>query len=322
MDQDPLVIRIGTTSWGDESLIASGRFYPPEAKTPEARLRFFARRFPVTEIDTSFYGIPDPEVVARWARWTPEAFVFDVKAFRLFTGHRTPMRMLPADVRAAVEGVGKDNLYYRDVPAEVLDALWSRFRAAIDPLRRAGKLGVVLLQLAPWYVRRVDAFEHLEECAERLADVRVAVEMRNKSWFSERGTPETLAFERRLGLAHVVVDEPQGFASSVPQVWEVTDPEIAVVRLHGRNRAMWHGNKAVRASDRFDYAYSTGELAELVDPVLDLSRRAEEVHVLFNNCHLDYAQRNAETFTAMVEARRTAFRRAANAGSGSNPTQP
>jgi uncharacterized protein YecE (DUF72 family) len=298
------MIRIGTTSWGEESLIASGRFYPPEARTPEDRLRFFSRTFPITEVDTSFYGIPDPEVVQRWADWTPAGFVFDVKAFRLFTGHRTPMRMLPPGVRPALEAIGKESLYYRDVPGEVLDELWSQFRAALDPLERVGKLGVVLLQLAPWYVRRTDSLQHVIECVDRLSGLRVALETRNKSWFSPRGAAQTLAFERDMGLAHVVVDEPQGFASSVPRVWAVTSPEVVVVRLHGRSRAMWHGNKARSAAERFDYLYPDDELAAFVDPVLDLARRAQEVHVLFNNCHEDNAQRNAVAFTRMVEARR------------------
>jgi hypothetical protein len=38
------------------------------------------------------------------------------------------------------------------MPPEALDVLWERFRSALDPLRTAGKLGVVLFQLAPWFV--------------------------------------------------------------------------------------------------------------------------------------------------------------------------
>jgi len=67
----------------------------------------------------------------------------------------------------------------------------------------------------------------------------LAVEFRNKSWFGQRTRERTLAFERDHGMAHVVVDEPQGFSSSVPHVWEVTSPVLALVRLHGRNRETW-----------------------------------------------------------------------------------
>ncbi len=66
---------------------------------------------------------------------------------------------------------------------------------------------------------------------------RIAVEFRNRSWFAEKHLEETLVFEREHGLLHVVVDESQGFPSSVPAVWECASPNLTIVRLHGRNRA-------------------------------------------------------------------------------------
>ena len=54
-----------------------------------------------------------------------------------------------------------------------------------------------------------------------------------------RNRDSTLAFERERGLANVVVDGPQGFGTSVPAVWEVTSPELAIVRMHGRNVDTW-----------------------------------------------------------------------------------
>lgn len=51
-------ILVGTSSWTDKTLIDSGKFYPPTATTPEDRLRFYASRFPIVEIDSSYYGIP------------------------------------------------------------------------------------------------------------------------------------------------------------------------------------------------------------------------------------------------------------------------
>ncbi len=301
--QARVVILIGTTSWGERSLIESGRFYPPSATTAQHRLQYYASRFPITEIDTSFYAIPEPHVVERWVRWTPDTFVFGVKAFRLFTHHRTPLDTIPPDLRPAFARLGKPNLYYHDVPDELVDELWARFRAALAPLHDSGKLGVVLLQFAPWFVRRSSSFEHMSTCASKLADYRVAAEMRNKSWFTPEGAHETLAALEELGLAHVVVDEPQGFASSVPPVWTVTNPEVAVVRLHGHNRAMWHGNRARSAAERYDYFYSRAELQAFVEPIYDVARQADDVHVLFNNCHRDNAQRNAQTLIELVHAR-------------------
>jgi uncharacterized protein YecE (DUF72 family) len=175
---------------------------------------------------------------------------------------------------------------------EVLDELWERFRSALDPLRHAGKLGVVLFQFAPWFVCRPESLELIAACAERLPRDRIAVEFRNKSWFAEQHIDETIAFERGRGLIHVVVDEPQGFPSSVPAVWQATSPDLAIVRLHGRNCATW-AKKGISAAERFNYLYSDEELQELAGSVNGRGGHVRELHVLFNNCYRDNAQRNA-----------------------------
>lgn len=295
-------ILIGTTSWGDRSLIQSGRFYPEDATTSEARLRYFSSVFPITEIDTTYYGLPREEVTARWAEHTAEGFVFDVKAFRLFTQHRTPLRALPPDLRTELPPTDKENVYHDQVPAALRAEMWRRFRDGIEPLRRSGRLGVVLLQFAPWFIFRPESFEHIAACAAELEGYDVAVELRNKSWLNPRHRGQTLAFERMHQLVHVVTDEPQGFAASVPPLWIATVPELAVVRLHGRNRALWESKHVRTAAERFDYLYSTDELRKLATSVRELGARARRTHVLFNNCHNDYAQRNARTLTELLEA--------------------
>src|SRR4029078_12176052 len=82
-------ILVGTASWTDKTLIACGRFYPPGVNTPESRLRYYASQFPILEVDSSYYGMPTPANAQIWAQRTPDDFVFNVKAFRLFTGHQT-----------------------------------------------------------------------------------------------------------------------------------------------------------------------------------------------------------------------------------------
>jgi uncharacterized protein YecE (DUF72 family) len=168
------------------------------------------------------------------------------------------------------------------------------------PLRRAGKLGVVVFQFPPWFVFGRTSLAHILKCAERLPGLPIAVGFRNKSWLEERRRDAVLAFERENALAHVVVDEPQGFASSSPAVWEVTSPEVAVVRLHGRNRGTWT-KKGLTAAERFNYLYHEPELQEFVTPIKTLSSRAARVHVLFNNCYRDYAQRNATDLRHLVD---------------------
>jgi uncharacterized protein YecE (DUF72 family) len=284
-------IRVGTTSWTDKQLIDSGLFYPPEVKTAEARLRYYATQFPIVEVDSSYYALPSERNARLWAERTPVGFLFDVKAFRLFTQHQTPPEALPADLRHALGEIGKKKVFFRDVPEELREELWRDFRDALMPLKQAGKLGVVLFQFAPWFVYGRERLDHILACAEKLAGLRLAVEFRNKSWFGEH-TGEVLAFERAHGLAHVIVDEPQGTSASIPAVWEVTCPEVAVLRLHGRNRETWQ-QKGLTAAERFNYLYNAAELSDLTARIRPLARQAEQTHVLFNNCYRNYAQRNA-----------------------------
>jgi uncharacterized protein YecE (DUF72 family) len=294
-------ILIGTASWTDRSLLDSGLFYPPAVKAAGERLRYYASQFPLVEVDSSYYALPPARNAALWADRTPEGFLFDVKAFRLFTQHQTPPSALPKDIREALGPIGKRNLYYRDLPGKLLDELWERFRAAIQPLRNAGKLGVVLFQFPPWFVYRPANLDHILACQEILGDCPIAVEFRNGTWFEGKHREAVLDFERRHGLAHVVADEPQGFPSSIPMLWEVT-ASIAVVRLHGRNRETWDQKGLSSAAERFNYLYSEDELTELAEPIRGLAAKAEQVHVLFNNNFTDYPQRNARQLRALLKA--------------------
>ncbi|MDB5730806.1 MAG: hypothetical protein JWQ03_701 [Variovorax sp.] len=292
-------ILIGTASWTDKTLVESGTFYPPEARSAEARLRYYASQFPMVEVDSSYYAIPSATNAQLWAERTPADFIFNVKAFRLFTGHPTSPTVLHKDLREALPASSKKLLYQRDIPPDILDELWRRFIQALAPLRNAGKLAAVHFQFAPWILRNRDGHAFVQECVERMADHLLAVEFRNKTWFDAEHTASTLEFERELGVAHVVVDGPQGFANSVPPVWDITSTRLAVVRLHGRNHETWN-IKGAAASERFNYDYSDDELASLVPDLRTLERRVEMLQVIFNNNNGDQGQRNARTLMAQL----------------------
>src|SRR6201982_3957163 len=143
-------VRVGTASWTDGTLMESG-CCPPEANNPEKRLRYYARQFPLVEVDATYYALPAEQTARAWAERTPPGFTFNIKAFSLFTQHPTPVRTLPTDLREAVAKAGKDRVYLKDVDPEVTGQAWDRFLAALEPLREAGKLGAILLQFPPWF---------------------------------------------------------------------------------------------------------------------------------------------------------------------------
>jgi uncharacterized protein YecE (DUF72 family) len=295
-------VLVGTASWTEPTLLKSGRFYPPDAKTPEQRLRFFADQFPIVEVDSSFYAMPAFNNAVLWADRTPDHFVFDVKLFRIFTLHQTPVKALPKAMRDEVEGLANKsgNIYYRDLPVEIKDDLWRRFLEGVAPLKSAGKLGYLLLQLPPWEFKNSRNLAHIEECAGRLSEYTLAVEFRNVSWVKEGAERETLARMREWNLPLVTVDEPQGFHSSMPLLWEATSDEMAVVRFHGHNDEMWQKKGLATSALRFDYLYSQAELEAFVEPVRELASVTKRVHAMFNNCYEDKAQRNALQFMDML----------------------
>lgn len=294
-------ILVGITSWTEPTLIESGRFYPSVARSAEARLNYYASQFPIVEVDSSYYALPSEGTSGLWVKRTGDKFTFDIKAFRLFTQHPTLLAALPKDIRGVLpaEVKGKTNIYYRDIPGELLDELWSRFERALLPLDSAGKLGVVLFQFPPWFYSGNEQREYIVSCRERLPQYRVGVEFRHSSWVDEKNVKHTLSLLRDNNLPYVCVDGPQGFKSSIPPIAEATS-DIALVRFHGRNREMWE-KKGISAAERFNYLYSREELGEWVPRIRDLASKTRQLHVLFNNCHQDKAVVNARQVCLMLD---------------------
>lgn len=292
-------IKTGATTWADRSLLASG-WYPPEVRSAEARLRYYAAQFPLVENDAAYWAVPDAGQVEVWVQRTPAHFTMNVKAHALMTGHYTDPKRLPKGVRDSVPPalLQRPRVYPRDLGQERMRDLRRRFWEALQPLHRAGKLGVVLFQFPVWFPISRENREHLAHLRRVFLPYRVAVEFRNATWMSERNRGETLELLTREGLVYACVDEPQGFASSVPPIAAATS-DLALVRLHGRNAARWH-QSARSAAERFDYRYTREELAEWVPKILSLAGRTREVYALLNNCHADNAVKNARDLAELL----------------------
>lgn len=294
-------ILIGTASWTDPTLVKQGGFYPPDVRTAEARLQFYASRFPIVEVDSTYYFPPSERNSALWIDRTPKHFTFNIKAYSLLTNHPTKRDSLYKELLAglAEDVASRSRLYREQLPHAVVDAVWARFRDALMPLHSAGKLGAVLFQFPQWFVIGRKSKDYIVECAERLQDFRIAVEFRHKSWLEERNREETLQFLEAHDLPLVCVDMPQGFDSSMPRLAVATSGDLSMVRFHGRDREVW-AKKNVTASERFRYAYSRAELQEWVEPIEELSQGTKETHVLMNNCYRDYAVNSARDLAGLL----------------------
>lgn len=292
-------VLIGISSWADRSLIESG-FYPEEIKTPADRLRYYSERFPVAEIDASYHYFPTRQNLDLWLKNTPQKFVFDVKAFSLFTGHPTPFGSLPKGLREKYGQLipQKGNIYLHHLTTEAAGELWEGFARIIQVIKSAGKLGVVLFQYPPWFHPRQENLGYIAECGERLAQYQLAVEFRVGSWFDDENRERTLSFLRERGLALVCVDEPQGLKSSVPPVAEVTAP-VGFIRFHGRNRENWE-SKGAAADEKFRYQYTEKELAEWLPGIHDMAKKTAELHIIFKNKYRDFPVAGARQLIGML----------------------
>lgn len=295
---DPLTfgiaeVRIGTAGWTDPTLTKRSVFYPAGADSAEERLRYYASRFSLVEVDSTYYALPVPQTAERWVERTPDDFVFDVKAHALMTGHPTDPRRLPPALREQLSGGAESQrLYPNDIPAQVMDRIWEAFRDALRPLYDAGKLGSVLMQYPPWFLPSRESVASILDARRRLEPLKLAVEFRNARWFADTVGKRTLDWCAEHEIPLVMVDGPQGTASSVPRRVAVTAPALSILRLHGRNADSW-ARRGASVAEKYRYLYDMDELLSLVPDVADAGREARRMHIIFNNCYGNYGTTNA-----------------------------
>ena len=285
-------VRVGTAGWTDPTLTKSGVFYPAGTDTAEERLRYYASRFSLVEVDSTYYALPASPMAERWVERTPDDFVFDVKAHALMTGHPTDARRLPAALREQLGGSAEaKRIYPQDLPDVMMDRVWDLFRDALRPLHAAGKLGSVLMQYPPWFMPSKESVAQILDARQRLAPLRIAVEFRNAHWFAEKVGARTVEWCTEHEIPLVMVDAPQGTPHSVPRRVTVTAPSLAILRLHGRKADTW-ARRSTSVGEKYRYLYDRDELHSLVPDVRDAGREARRLHIIFNNCYGNYGTAN------------------------------
>lgn len=247
------MILIGTSGYSYEGW--KGLFYPRGTKSAD-QLQYYARRFSVVELNTTYYGMPTAERLGKMVERVPPGFEFTVKAHQDLTHS-----------------------------GQFLPASFTQFREGVQPLVEAGMLGCILAQFPFGFRRNPQNEDYLARFREHLPELPVVVEFRNSEWVSDA------VFEHlhELDLGFCCVDEPP-LPGLMPGVVRATS-DVGYVRFHGRNAEAWY--KHQNASERYNYLYSRDELAEWVPPVQQLAAETEKTYVFFNNCHSDQAPRNA-----------------------------
>jgi uncharacterized protein YecE (DUF72 family) len=262
-------VRVGTSGWSYPTGEGTwnGIFYPPPGRRPRGsgkfdELRFYAEHFDTVEINSTFYRIPTPATAASWAKRTPPGFEFSLKLFQKFTH---------PEMFHKATGADPFDLGRKDV---------DEFRAAIDPLASAGKLGALLAQFPASFKNEPDARGYLEWLLEQFREHDVAVELRHRSWSDQ--PEETLRLLGEYGAAWTQIDEPK-FRLSIRQNLLPNVKTFYYLRLHGRNAAQWWTHD--KSEDRYNYLYSASELEPFAGAVKEATKREVKKAYLYANNH-------------------------------------
>jgi uncharacterized protein YecE (DUF72 family) len=266
-------ILVGTSGWSYPSGAGTwnGVFYPKK-KAGFDDLKFYAEHFNTVEVNSSFYRVPAIDATRAWARRTPKDFEFSLKLYQKFTH---------PDMFLKATGEDPSNLDRTDVDG---------FRAAIDPLADAGKLGALLAQFPASFRNDANNRGYLAWLLDAFKDYQLAVELRHRS-FSEDPT-ETMEILNAHGAALVQIDEPK-FRDSIRQNRRPNVKTFYYMRLHGRNAAEWWAHE--KSEDRYNYLYSDGELTPIVEDIEHASREVKKTYVYANNHFSAKSVANAAT---------------------------
>ncbi len=263
---DDKMIYIGLTGWGDHPALYS------EVTSARDKLFDYSGHFPVVEVDTSFYAIPNSATIDKWCRDTPERFQFVLKAYQGMTGHLR-----------------------EDLPYETRNDMFNAFKECANTFKKYNKLALVLVQFPPWFDCTAQNVQYIRYIKGQLIDYPIAIEFRNQTWYARDTKEKTLHFLRENELIHTVCDEPQAGVGCVPLV-PISTANKALVRIHGRNIHGWRniGNMHNWRKVRFLYDYNEEELQALAEQVRQLQGQAKDVFVLFNNNSDYHAAPNAK----------------------------
>ncbi|MGE5358224.1 MAG: DUF72 domain-containing protein [Bacteroidales bacterium] len=273
----PGEVRVGTSGWSYPAGRGTwnGIFYPAGSRRRSLKhfdeLAYYAEHFDTVEVNSTFYRLPHLDTTKSWASRTPPGFDFSVKLFQAFTHPR----MLAGDEAKASLTEPRDEA--STIPA-VSQAQADEFRAVMEPLASAGKLGALLVQFPPSFRQAPRSTDYLRWLLAAFADFSPAVELRHRSWSDDVSTTLTLLAEFKA--AWVQIDEPKfRFSIRQNQVPNVTG--FYYMRLHGRNAATWW--KHDHSEDRYNYLYTPEELKPLTETVKAVRTIVRKSYLYLNN---------------------------------------
>jgi uncharacterized protein YecE (DUF72 family) len=240
----------------------TGPFYPEGCRKGDF-LKFYSDTFNFTELNFSYYRMPDASMLKRMVDQVPRGFLFTVKAHASLTHQRGPGWEEQCEL----------------------------FCKALEPLSSANALGGVLLQFPYSFHYTIENRRYLDNLLSALEAFPAFVEFRNAGWQKER----VLEGLDKRGTGIVICDEPE-LKELVRFQPRRCGPD-GYFRFHGRNAAAWWtGDNA----SRYDYRYGSDELALFSEAIREVSKGARRMFAAFNNHRRGQAVDNARELKQML----------------------
>ncbi len=255
------MIKIGTSGYSYEDW--KGIVYP-NSLSKKGFLSHYARFFPITEINSTYYHLPSPGMFENILKKVPDDFQFVVKLSSELTHQR-----------------------------EKAESSIDQFKKGIEPLLESGQLVTTLAQFPYSFKPGQESYDHLKFLRDSLPELPINVEFRNEYWIKE----ETFDFLEERSLGYVCVDMPR-LPRLVPPVVRSTT-NLGYIRFHGRAEEDWWN--APEPYMRYDYSYREEELEDWVEKTEQLEKETEKTVVLFNNHFQGQSAKDARTFSSLLK---------------------
>lgn len=248
-----LKITLALTTWTEHPALTH--------KAAPVTLNEYAQHLPAVEVDTFFYALPRLQTVQHWIDEVSPQFQFIIKAHQTMTKH--PQAVLPANMD--------------------LQQMFINFKRVLQPMVATNQLKTVLFQFPPQFNAELANIEYLMKVRQLMGNWPISIELRNQSWYRPSVFKALVGYCRDLNFTLVAADEVNQIEGSVPFKLVTTNPQLVLLRLHGRNRTGWnHPGKEWRKK-RTLYRYSDQELEQFKKEILALQPQPREVCVIFNN---------------------------------------
>lgn len=248
------MIKIGTSGYSYQDWI--GPFYPEGTKKADM-LSFYAGEFDFTEINSTYYSIPNPFMMNHILKKTPESFEFSIKLHSSMTHSR-----------------------------DANEAVYKQFIEAVKPLNEAKKLSCLIAQFPFSFHYNTINVDYIKNMRDLFHDFPLAIEWRNNQWICQS------AFEllKGLNISFICVDEPD--VKGLVKPLTIVTNSLSYIRFHGRNKDKWYHHNA--PYERYDYLYSNDELKEWIPRINNMKKYSERVYIAFNNHFRAQSVRNVQ----------------------------